>query len=156
MRFVLLALLAILAIHCGPAAYSPRAVLAEHDVDASTYRNLGCLELAFGAKPPVHDYDAALLVVRFGNLCLTPTAFDLRGVAISGIDRDGRASRLTLIDPRDEVQFLHIDAAARGVEKLRLHAHSPVEVVAVCVDLAGVAPGSARPPGPPYCFPVTT
>lgn len=152
MRVLLLALL----IGCGPAAYAPRGIVAEHhDVDARTFRSLGCLEVAFGARPPVHHDDAALLVTRFGNTCLHPTPFDLRSVRITGIDSAGHSVSLTLVDPRDEVQLLHLDAGARGIEKVRLHADTHVEVRTLCLDLTAVSPGSQGPPGPPFCLEVT-
>lgn len=150
MRALALGLLVLTA--CGPAAYSPRGVLSEPDVDAGTYRNLGCLDLAFGLRPPLGHDDVALLVVRVGNTCLKPTPFDLRGTTITAIDREGAVQTLTIADPRDEIRLLHLDAGARGVEKVRLRGTAPTELVSICIDIGGVSPGSSQPPGPPFCF----
>ncbi len=139
------------ALGCLPG-YSSHAVNAHPDVDARSFQNLGCLEVAFGLRPPAHDTDAAVLITRFGNTCLHPTAFDLRGIAFSGVDREGHVLPLSIVDPRAEVHLLHVDAAARGIEKVRLRAAAPLELTAICLNVAGISPGSSHPPGPPFCF----
>jgi len=91
-------------------------------------------------SPPAHDGDAALLTVRVGNTCLRPVGFDLRKAVFVGIGFDERTRPLDLIDPRNEVTLLRVDAAASGTEKVRLRAREPGALAVVCVDLARVVP----------------
>lgn len=138
-------ILTLLLTSCGPAAYTPRGILAENDVDPRTLHALGCVEVAFGAKPPVHDTDAALLIVRVGNTCVHPAPFDLRAIRFTAVDAARHWVPLSIVDPRDEIAALHVDSGVRGVEKVRLRAPSPVDISTLCIDL-----GSS----PPFCLEV--
>lgn len=131
-------LLAATLCACGPAAYAPRGVLAEHDVEAHSLRALGCLDVAFGARPKLYDDDAALLIVRFGNTCTEPVLLDLRAFAVHAIDREGVSWPLSYADPRGEIEPLHLDAAARGLEKIRLRGARDVAQICLTVQAAPV------------------
>jgi len=125
---------------CGPAAYSVGGVARTGDVDARAVRTLGCLDVGVAVKPAFHDDDAALLVLRVGNRCLRPAAFDVRAASIVGVTVDGRTSPLELVDPRAELIPVHVDAGAQGIEKIRLRAREPGELRRLCIDLGHVAP----------------
>jgi hypothetical protein len=134
---------------CGPAPYAARGVLQEHDIDARSFRAIGCLDLAFAVRPPSDPSDAALLVARFGNRCLRPTAFDLGSAVITGYDAGGNAHLLRLVDPRDEIRLFHIDAGTRGVEKVRITGVD-VPLQSICLDVTRVV--QSAPSAPPICF----
>jgi hypothetical protein len=140
---VRLGLLSLFLLGCGPAAYQPRGVIQHNDVDPRTLHRAGCLEVAFGVHAPIRADDAALLVVRVGNTCLKPAPFDLKSVGFYTLDSTGQKVQLTLADPRDELMPMHIDAGAKGIEKVRLE--GPLDVSTVCIDLQTVAP---------FCLPV--
>lgn len=130
--------LALLLPACGPARYSREMMARADDVDA--IRSLGCLDVGLGVRPPLHDADAALLVVRVGNRCLRPAAFDLRAATVVATTRDGRTTLVDLVDPRDEIVPLHVDTGANGMEKVRLKARESGELATLCVDLTRVVP----------------
>lgn len=151
MRFAVLCLMGA-SIGCGPAGYSPGAVARAGDVDARSVRAVGCLDLAVALRDPAHTGDAALLVVRVGNRCLRSVPFDLRQASIVAHDAEGDTAPLKLVDPRDEIALLHVDAAAQGVEKVRLSAGTwEGELRRVCVDLSRAVP-DAHAAAPPVCF----
>jgi hypothetical protein len=126
------------------AAYASHDVVIERDVDPQSLQSLGCLEVAFGLQPRAHEEDAALIVTRFGNRCLHPTPFNLASARFSGVDREGRAVSLSLVDPRNEIQPLHLDSGAQGVERVRLA--GPHNLTAICIDVRNVAEGAAASP----------
>ncbi|MBI2392185.1 MAG: hypothetical protein HYV09_21535 [Deltaproteobacteria bacterium] len=152
MRLVALGLLGFAVGACGPAGYSSGALARAGDVDARSVRSVGCLDVALALRQPAHAGDAALLVVRVGNRCVRPVAFDLRQASIVAHDAEGDSTPLKLVDPRDEIGLLHVDAAAQGVEKVRLsRGDAEGELRRVCVDVSRTVP-DAQAPAPPVCF----
>jgi hypothetical protein len=141
--------LVVLFLSGCPSGYSSRAIVAEHDVDARSFASFGCLEVAFGLLPRAHPEDVALVVARFGNNCLQPTPFNLAALRVTGVTHQGSLVSLSLIDPRNEIQPLHLDAGGHGVEKVRVG--GPLDLAAVCVDARGLAPPGPEP-ATPFCF----
>lgn len=150
MRLAAIVLVALLGA-CAPGAYAARGVAAEPDVDARSLRAAGCLDLAFGVRPPVEPADNALLVVRFGNRCMRPIAFDLRRAVLVGYDAAGTPYELRFVDPRDEITLLHIDSGVSGVEKVRVTG-TDASLHDLCIDVAAVAPGAPGSPPQRVCF----
>lgn len=150
MRWLVLAFLLLPA--CGPARYS-RETMAKAD-DVAAIRSLGCLDVGLGVRPPLHDDDAALLVVRVGNLCMRPAPFDLSAATVVGTMTDGGTTVVELVDPRDELVPLHVDTGANGVEKVRLRvrdrARDRGELATLCIDLSRTVP--SPPAGASVCF----
>lgn len=139
------------AAGCHIAPYAARGVVQEPDVDARSLRAAGCIEVAFGVREPIEPADVALLTARFGNRCLRPAAFDLDSVVLTGHARDGSARTLRFVDPRDEIQPLHLDAGTSGVEKIRLSGGAD-DLQTICIDVSRVvATGTAIEPA---CLPV--
>lgn len=136
MRWLVFAFLLLPA--CGPARYS-RETMARAD-DVGAIRSLGCLDVGLGVRPPLHDDDSALLVVRVGNLCMRPAPFDLSAATVVATTTDGHTTLVELVDPRDEIVPLHVDTGASGVEKVRLRARDRGELATLCVDLARAVP----------------
>jgi len=134
---------------CAPSPYAAGGIARERDVEASSLRAAGCLELALGLRPPANPDDSALLVARVGNRCLRPAAFDLDSAALTGYDEEGNKHVLHLVDPRDEITLLHVDAGVTGVEKVRV-AGSDRPLRMLCVDVTRALVGA--PPLAPVCF----
>ena len=148
MRFALAVGLATL-VGCGPAAYAPRGVLSENDVDERSLRAAGCLELALALRAPSDSADVGVLAVRFGNRCMRPAPFHLDRAAITGVDKAGKSHSLWFFDPKGELTALHVDSGISGIERLRIiGAEEPPQEV--CIDVTRVL--SAPGPVAPVCF----
>lgn len=92
-----------------------------------------------------------MLVVRVGNRCVRPAAFDLTKARVVAHGVDGSARRLELVDPRSEIVPLHVEAYSHGREKVRL-AGAAGGVSRICVHVEGIAPDAPGAQAAPVCF----
>ncbi len=116
LAIVLTTLLTACGMH---RAYCPQPLTAEREVDARTVRALGDVELAFALRYVGSSDGAPLLTIWLRNASVTPVAIDLGRLRVRGLTANGSRA-LQLHDPRGEVEPLHLDAGARGHEKIRL------------------------------------
>ncbi len=170
MRFPLLwPLLAVvsLASACGPAGYRANGIASAGDVAPAAVRTLGCLDVGFAlsdasAAASASDWSGMtaaparplpILLVRVGNRCPRPAAFDLSKARVVAHGIDGSSRRLVLIDPRAEIVPLHVDAYAQGREKVRLgDTITAAPVSKICVHVDAIAPDAPGTSAPPVCF----
>lgn len=104
--------------------------------------NLGCLDVAADSAPdPVAAWP--VLDLRFGNRCDRPVPVDLRRLSVVGQTAGGQQVALVPYDPGQVLRALPLEARTWGTERLHYRDRrdlAPVaaDVIAVCVDLAGL------------------
>lgn len=107
-----------------------------------TRSSVGCLDVAVAltdddlAHSPVVSY-------QFGNHCSAGTLVDLGAVHV--VAGDQRVA-LAPIDPRHEIQPMHLDAWSSGDERIAYAPETGAAPTVVCVDLGRL---DADHPGPP-------
>ena len=138
--------LAMLAIGAdrsnGP--YEAGAIATE--LGPASVRPLACLDLGFA----IDEDRGPLLDTHVGNRCVHGEPFDLARLVLHGKDRDGGERIVRLVDPRQEIQRIHVGALERGRERIRLEGLD--DVVQVCFDLADVAPDAPHARPLPLCL----
>ncbi|MBL8722289.1 MAG: hypothetical protein JNL79_40280 [Myxococcales bacterium] len=122
---------------CGFRAYRP-------DVRPfpGGQRTLGCLDV--GVLPERRG-DRLFLDVRVGNTCSRPQAFSIQALRV--VDGEGHA--VSLLDPRGELQLVHVDPETEGRAVVTLDRPTPTRL---CVDLRDVAPDAPAAVVTPLCF----
>ena len=110
-------------------------------------RTLGCIDVGLKVEERPKGEHLELLL---GNRCAHPEAIDMRRARITGYDFEGNALDVALSDPRGEIEELHLGAAERAREIIRLERARRLKKI--CFDLKKVAPDAddARPD--PLCL----
>ncbi len=125
---------------CGFRSYQPDT--RPWPGPSTAKRTLGCLDV--GVLPERRG-DRLLLDVRVGNRCTTAQTFEIRGLFVV----DGEGQPMALLDPRGELDVVHVDPETEGRAIVALDRASPTRL---CVDLRGVAPDAPAAIVVPLCF----
>lgn len=141
---------------CGlHRSHHPRPLTAESDVDPRAVRTVGAVDVAFALRyVGAHD-GAPMLTIWLRNAGVEPVALDFGRLRVIGYAGASKRA-LQLQDPRGEIERVHIDAGARGREKVRLtDVRGKGDLDRVCLDVslvfveqAGVVPPTCFVPGP--------
>ncbi len=127
------------------APYLPETIA--HEIGRDSVRTLGCLDVGL---VPFSRGATSLLDLHVGNRCGYPEAFDLRRLAIEGQGEAGTSFDVNLVDPRGEIDVVHIGGADRGHERIRLDA--PSDAKRLCFRFDGVNPDAPEAKVSPVCF----
>ncbi len=125
---------------CGYRTYRPE--VRPFPGAPHAQRTLGCLDV--GVLPERRG-DQLFLDVRVGNACTRPQAFSIQALRVV----DGEGHPVSLLDPRGELQIVHVDPETEGRAVVALDRPSPIRL---CVDLRGVAPDAPAAVVTPICF----
>lgn len=146
LRFsVLGAVLAGCAAFAGCAAYQPNSFAdgpRPVDAFAGQHATIGCLDVAVARRA---DYGPSpVLQYQFGNRCNRAVEVHLQRLTVVGRHADGSEATLEPYDPEHELQPALLPGRRSGREALAYPSQRAVSQI--CVDVAAIVPGAARPP----------
>ena len=127
-------------------ANTPASLTDQPEVDARTIRTVGDLQVAFALRFVGATDGAPMLTLWLRNEGDAKIPVDVSRLRVEG---DGRA--LQLVDPRGELEPLHVEPGVLGRERVRLaDPHPKGELRRVCIDVASMLFSSS--PIAPVCF----
>jgi hypothetical protein len=129
----------------SPGPYQPGEVA--QSVGPDSVRTLACLDVGFA----IDEDGGPLLDTHVGNRCVHPEPFDLGRLVIRGKDSSGSERVVRLVDPRQEIERLHVGALERARERVRLDGLT-ADVIEVCFDVTEVAPDAPHARPLPMCL----
>lgn len=112
-------------------------------------RTLGCLDVGFAVSP---RGEGDLLDFHVGNRCKTPHELDLQKLAVHAPLPDGRRIPVTLVDPRNEIEAVHVGGAERGHERIQLQYAELTDAKRICFDASGIAVDAPETRPEPVCL----
>jgi hypothetical protein len=120
------------------------------ELGPDSVRTLGCIDIGFRVQH--REEKGEHLDVHFGNRCAHPEAVDLKKASLTAFDLDGNPVGVSLSDPRNEIAELHVGAAERGEEIVRLDKAEAKPLGRICFDLKMVAPDAPDARPDPFCI----
>lgn len=138
--------LAFALLGCGyHRSYHPPPIAGEH----RALRSAGDLQLAFELRYVGANDGAPMLTLWLRNAGVEPAPLNLDRMRIRGYAPTG-VRALYLVDPRGELEPLHVDAGASGHEKIRIadDGYRASRLTKVCLEIGAMVAA----PIPPVCF----
>lgn len=142
--------LAVPLLACGLLhEYKAGGFVASGEVDPRAVRSSACVDYALdlGGRG---DLTPLLMTTRFGNRCSEPALVDLNKLVITARYPDGRSQELHLVDPRNEIEPLHLEPHVAAVEKIQLGPGVDGAPSRICVDVRAASEGGQG--APPICW----